>query len=172
VVVAGGEHCLLGGFRGHWHPLVPVGRPLTRLQPHRRLRRHLPINGNDTEYEQLYLQAEFPPSNVKPRGHAAYAKHQIRYPTVPQPAHVRQPSRVSYRLWFSCQGQRDTVDQISESCLNPRFARQPSALRCEQSRWRRASLPITTSSMETRAVPWTRWLPGLNVSQKGQLPSA
>jgi energy-coupling factor transporter ATP-binding protein EcfA2 len=27
VVGAGGEHCLLGGFRGHWHPLVPVGRP-------------------------------------------------------------------------------------------------------------------------------------------------
>ena len=42
VVGAGGEHRLLGRFRGHRYPLVPVGRPLTPLGPHCRLRRHLP----------------------------------------------------------------------------------------------------------------------------------
>jgi ABC-2 family transporter len=29
-----GEHRLLGRFRGHWHPVVPVGDPLTPLGPH------------------------------------------------------------------------------------------------------------------------------------------
>ena len=33
VVGAGGEHRLLGRFRGHRHPLVPVGGALTPLGP-------------------------------------------------------------------------------------------------------------------------------------------
>ncbi len=36
MVGAGGEHGLLGRFSRHWHPLVPAGRPPTRLGPHPR----------------------------------------------------------------------------------------------------------------------------------------